>query len=539
MRMLYHKAVNESQENLQPFIRGQDHCYTVTLMALDVSGYTTDLFIIGGGINGSGIAADAAGRGLSVLLCEKNDLANGASSASTKLIHGGLRYLEHFEFRLVRKSLKEREILLRKAPHIIRPMRFILPYEKHLRSIWMIRLGLFLYDYLGGRKQLQASKTIQLKQHLAGKVLNDNFKTAFVYSDCCVDDARLVVLNALAAKEKGAQILTRTACIRLQRQQNRWEALIKNTQTGRIESVQAKVLINAGGPWVDEILHDKIGISSEHHLKLVKGSHIVVPKFYDGEEAYALQHSDKRVVFVIPYEGQFSLIGTTEELFTDDPNKANIDLNETEYLFSIVKRYFKNPPAIKDIIWTYSGVRPLLYDEADNPSVITRDYKLELNGGGNTPPLLSVFGGKITTYRKLAEEVLRLLKPYLPKHKSKWTANTPLPGGDISHANFESFYQIFSQEYSWLPENLRYRYARCYGTLAYRFLKDAKKMSDLGKDFSGNLYQCEVDYLVNHEWALTVEDILWRRTKLGLIFPKDKLCKLEQYLKKPIDIYPL
>lgn len=491
----------------------------------------TDLFIIGGGINGAGIAADAAGRGLKVTLCEQGDLANATSSQSSKLIHGGLRYLEYYEFRLVREALKEREVLLKKAPHIIHPLRFIMPHNAQLKPAWMLRLGLFLYDHLGTRHFLQGSRSLNFKHHSAGQTLKKTFKRGFSYSDCRVDDARLVVLNAMQARQLGATILPRTRLVSARRQSNHWE--IEVAQSGQQNMFfQAKVLVNATGPWVETIINNLLQLNSKNHVALVKGSHIVVPGLYREDYAFILTNTDNRVVFVIPYLGKYSLIGTTDIPFQGDPSHAKITQEEINYLLDVVNRYFDKSITPQQIVWTYSGVRPLHSDKASNLSAISRDYTLELNTADGQAPLLSIFGGKITTYRKLAERALADLQPFFPTTQSAWTKDSPLPGGDIPNADFPTFYRQFQQQYPWLPSDIAYRYASSYGTLCRYFLKNACNLSDLGRHFGGGLYESEVAYLMEYEWAKTVEDILWRRTKLGLVLTTQEVEALKQYISK-------
>ncbi len=488
----------------------------------------TDLFIVGGGINGTGIAADAAGRGLKVILCEQEDLAIATSSKSSKLIHGGLRYLEYYEFRLVREALKEREVLLKKAPHIVRPLCFIMPHNAQLKPAWMLRLGLFLYDHLGARQFLESSHSLNFNRHSAGGILKKIFTRGFSYSDCWVDDARLVVLNAIQARELGATILTRSRLISAQRQTNHWD--IELAQPGREKQIiQAKILVNAAGPWVEN-LNDVLGVKSKNHVTLVKGSHIVVPRLYPEDYAFILTNTDNRVIFVIPFLEKYSLIGTTDIPFQGDPADAAITQEEIDYLLEVVNRYFEKSIITSQIVWTYSGVRPLHSEKTSNVSAITRDYTLELNTDGGKAPLLSIFGGKITTYRRLAEHALQDLQPFFSKAGAAWTKNSPLPGGDITNADFSKFYQQFQQQYPWLPADVSYRYARSYGTLQKKFLSDAGSLTDLGKYFGGGLYEAEVDYLIKYEWAQTAEDILWRRTKLGLTLNPEEVAALQQYL---------
>ncbi len=475
-----------------------------------------DLFIIGGGINGVGIARDAAGRGLSVMLCEKDDLAQGTSSRSGKLVHGGLRYLEYYEFRLVREALIEREVLLEAAPHIIWPMRFVLPHSPDDRPAWLVRLGLFLYDHLGGRKRLPGTRTLNLHTAPEGKPLRPEFKRAFEYSDCWVDDARLVVLNAVDAKERGAQIHTRRACVSARRMDGHWRIVTMDSRTGLESEVSARVLVNAAGPWVNDVIGRVAGLNSAHDVRLVKGSHIIVPKFWDGPQAYLVQNTDKRVIFINPYEDDLALIGTTDIPYDGRAEDVAAEASEIDYLIAAVNRYFKSTLKPSDVIHSFSGVRPLYDDNADNPSAVTRDYVFELDAGDGKAPLLSVFGGKITTFRKLSEHALEKLFPFFPLMKPKWTASAYLPGGDIADADFDGFLRKLQADYRFLPQPLALHYARLYGTRAHQILGAASKLSDLGTQFSSGLYECEVIHLLNEEWALDAEDVLTRRTKHGL-----------------------
>ena len=492
-----------------------------------------DLIIIGGGINGAGIARDATGRGLNVLLCEKDDLASHTSSASTKLIHGGLRYLEHYEFRLVRKALQERKVLLRAAPHIISPLRFVMPYVPHLRPAWLIRLGLFLYDHLGDlHPLLPSSHSINLRTHPTGIPLKTSLKKGFVYSDAWVQDARLVVLNARDAADKGATILTRTRLVSAQRHEKYWECTLRSTIDNHETIVKSRALVNAAGPWVGDVLNNTLHIKSKHTVRLVKGSHIVTPRLFDHDYAYIFQNPDKRIVFAIPYESDFTLIGTTDVEHNDDPNTVKISPAEINYLCESVNQYFNTAVNPNQVIWSYAGVRPLLEDEdANNPSAVTRDYRLELDSPSHQAPLLSVFGGKITTYRKLAEEAMTTLKNVLDFTEQPWTEKATLPGGDIPNADFENFLNTVIQRYPWLPTQLAERYAHAYGTRIDILIDTAKNMTELGEDFGGGLYEAEVRYLMQYEWALTVEDILWRRSKLGLHVGNDTYQKLEKWLE--------
>ena len=475
-----------------------------------------DLLIIGGGINGAGIACDAAGRGLSVMLCEQNDLAGATSSASSKLIHGGLRYLEYGEFRLVREALLEREVLLAKAPHIIRPMRFVLPHRHTARPAWFIRTGLFIYDYMGRNQQLPDSLGLDLTRHAAGQPLKPENRRGFEYSDCWADDARLVVLNALGAQQNGARISTRTRVVHAKRAFGHWVVRLRNTQTGDEETVRANVLINAGGPWVREVLQNVVTSSSKSRVRLVKGSHIVVPRLYEGDQAYILQNPDRRIIFVIPYEGKFSLIGTTDIGYDADPANVAMDASEADYLCKCANNYFRKAISPKDIVWSYSGVRPLFDDASDNPSAVTREYVLELDGGDTSAPVLSVFGGKLTTYRSLAEQVMDKIRRFLPHMSGNWTWSAPLPGGDVPGASFDHLLSDLETAYPQLDAEFMLRLARRHGTRAYDVLGDTKNVNDMGKDFGAGLFAREVEFLAEHEWAATPEDVLWRRTKCGL-----------------------
>ncbi len=492
-----------------------------------------DIFIIGGGINGAGIAADAAGRGLSVTLCEQNDLASATSSWSSKLIHGGLRYLEYYEFNLVRKALKEREILLRKAPHLIRPLRFIMPHDRHLRPAWMIRAGLFLYDHLSRQTLLPKSKSLNLQLHPAGEPLKGDYKKGFIYSDCQVDDSRLVILNAQVAEQHGATILTRWKCLLAKRKQDHWEITLENQHNKQQQTILARALVNAAGPWVEQVLKTMINLPTKNNIALVKGSHIVVPKLYSGHYAYILQNTDKRIVFVIPYQEKYSLIGTTDVSYHGDPGQATITDDEISYLCDIIKRYFKQAITPQDIVWRFSGVRPLHSEEAENPADISRDYVLELNDENKNAVLLSVFGGKITTYRVLSEHAMSLLKPFFPHGGDAWTKDSPLPGGDIEDANFHKFFLGLQQQYAWLPTNIAKRYAHSYGRLAEKILHNCHQIDDLGKHYGEGLYQREIDYLIKFEWAQTAEDIIWRRTKLGIELNAESIKKISAAMPNP------
>jgi glycerol-3-phosphate dehydrogenase len=489
-----------------------------------------DLLVIGGGINGAGIARDAVGRGLTVLLCEQDDLAAHTSSASTKLIHGGLRYLEQYEFGLVRKALQEREVLLRAAPHLIVPLRFVMPHVGSVRPAWMMRIGLFLYDHLGKRELLPGSESVNLRTHPAGAPLQPWLKRAFIYSDGLVQDARLVVLNALDAAERGAQILTRTRFISAERGARHWGAVLQSRLAGTQQTVKARCIVNAAGPWVTEVLRSSLQIEPKRHLRMAKGSHIVVRRLFDHDYAYILQNQDKRVVFAIPYEADYTLIGTTDVEYRDDPARASISDEELAYLCKAVNGYFARAVTPADVVWSYSGVRPLLEDESADLSAVTRDYELELDATEDKAPLLSVFGGKITTYRRLAEEATALLQGPLGNLKPAWTATAPLPGGEIPGADFGRFLDELKRRYPWLPADLAQRYARAYGTRTERLLADARSLADLGPEIGEGLREAEVKYLTFYEWALTAKDVLWRRSKLGLRVSPATAARLTQWL---------
>jgi glycerol-3-phosphate dehydrogenase len=493
-----------------------------------------DVLIIGGGINGAGIARDAAGRGLSVVLCEKDDLASHTSSASTKLIHGGLRYLEYYEFNLVRKALIEREVLLRAAPHIMWPLRFVMPHAAGQRPAWMIRAGLFLYDMLARRELLPASAGINLRSHVAGKPLKPEFTRGFIYSDGWVDDARLVVLNAIDACEKGATILTQAVCQKLERKTADWEATLFKPSCGEIR-VNARYVVNAAGPWTAGLLQSALPKKESGHLRLIKGSHIVVKRIFEHDNAYIFQHPDGRIVFAIPYEHDFTLIGTTDLDYQGDANAVAISEDEISYLCGLASQYFTQPITPGDVVWTYSGVRPLVEDGADAKAV-TRDYRLEVDDDG--PPILSVFGGKITTFRKLAEEAVDQIAKALDNRHGSWTHNACLPGGDLFGAEphnrsvleFGKWQEAQVARYSGLPSTLVSRYCRTYGTRIHTLLADRTDVASLGEEIAPGLYATEVEYLRRYEWARTAQDILWRRTKLGLHLPAGAADQLQAWL---------
>jgi D-erythritol 1-phosphate dehydrogenase len=474
-----------------------------------------DLLVIGGGINGAGIARDAAGRGLSVILCEKDDLAEGCSSRSGKLVHGGLRYLEYYEFRLVREALIEREVLLNAASHIIWPMRFVLPHSPDDRPAWLVRLGLFLYDHLGGRKKLPGTRALDLRRDPEGAPLLDQYTRGFEYSDCWVDDARLVVLNAVGAAEKGAEVLTRTPCISARRENGGWTAQLRDERSGQVRTVRAKVIVNAAGPWVTDFIGRVAGSNSSRNVRLVKGSHIIVPKFWEGRQAYLVQNHDKRVIFINPYEGDLALIGTTDVGYEGRPEDVAPDEAEIDYLIAAVNRYFKEKLRREDVIMSFSGVRPLFDDGKGNPSAVTRDYVFDLDETGGAP-LLNIFGGKITTFRELAERGMHRLDKVFPDMAGDWTATAPLPGGEIEDADFVTFLEQMKATYPWMPRGLLAHYGRTYGARTDRVVGGATGVAGLGRHFGAHLYEAEVRYLVAHEWAQTPEDVLHRRTKQEL-----------------------
>ena len=475
----------------------------------------TDLLIVGGGVNGTGLARDAAGRGLKVLLAERGDLAGATSSAATKLIHGGLRYLEHYEFRLVRESLSEREVLMRMAPHIIWPLRFVLPHHPGLRPAWMIRLGLFLYDHLSSRQTLPGSASVDLADGgPRGQPLKPGFRRGFEYSDCWVDDARLVVLNAMDARRLGATILTRTAVTAARRDGDLWRATLADQVTGQSREITARGILNAAGPWVRETLTGAFGQNPKNAVRLIKGSHIVTRKLFDGDHCYIFQNADNRIIFAIPYQHDFTLIGTTDIAVDKLDGPPRISPEETDYLLSAASEYFRQPVTREMIVWSYAGIRPL-YDDGDNdPSSVTRDYVLDLDAG--KPMLLSVYGGKLTTYRRLSEQVMEKIAPFYPALGKSWSGSKPLPGGDLAFPSFQAFADDLARRYPQLDPVWLQRLARRHGTAALEILGDAKTVGDLGESFGGGLYAREVDYLMRHEWAREADDVLWRRTKCGL-----------------------
>ena len=489
----------------------------------------TDLLVIGGGINGAGIARDAAGRGLSVTLVEKGDLAGATSSWSSKLIHGGLRYLEQYEFRLVREALQEREVLLRLAPHIIRPLLFVLPYDAAMRPVWMIRTGLWIYDHLGGPITLPRSRAVGFPHMEFSAGLNPSIRTGFVYSDCRVDDSRLTVLNAVSAREKGAAILTRTRFERARRVDGAWQATIR-PEGGEPRTIRAKGLVNAAGPWVVDALETIEGERIKDRVRLVKGSHIIVPKVHSQGHALILQNTDKRVVFVIPYQNDFSLIGTTDVAVDSVEQAARISPEEVDYLITAANRFLAKPISAQQIVSTYAGVRPLHDDGSANPSEVTRDYTLKMDLEHGKVPLLTVFGGKITTYRKLAEEALEHLEPHFPRMARPWTHKEMLPGGDVGH--FNAFRDAMHARYPGLGRELVEALVRRHGSRMPDIVGDAKDRGALGRDFGGNLTEREVQYLIANEWAATAEDIAWRRTKAGLHMSEGQRAAFEGWMRE-------
>ncbi len=492
-----------------------------------------DLLVIGGGINGAGIARDASGRGLSVMLCEKDDLAQHTSSASTKLIHGGLRYLEHYDFMLVRHALQEREVLLDAAPHIIWPLRFILPHHRALRPRWLIRIGLFLYDHIGGRKKLPASHSVNLTSHPAGAALKSEFTHGFEYSDCWVQDARLVVLNAMDAASHGCDVRVRTQVTDLIRHQGYWTVKLRDNNTQDTSEVTARVVVNASGPWVDKTLGLDEAHDARYATRLVKGSHIVVPRIFDHPYTYIFQNADNRIIFAVPYEQHYTLLGTTDMEVGDEPGTVTIDDAEVAYICNAVSEYFDTLVKPEDVVWSYSGVRPLYDDASSNASKVTRDYKLDLDVRKDAP-VLSVYGGKITTYRKLADDAMNILSDHLSMDSKDWTRHQPLPGGDMPDADFDAYLQQARTTYAWLHEDLLFDYVRNYGTRIDEILKGRSSTEALGRHFGAQLYQAEVDYLVAHEWAQSVDDVIWRRSKKGLAMSNEQSDELRRYLAETV-----
>lgn len=494
-----------------------------------------DLLVVGGGINGAGIARDAAGRGLSVLLCEQGDLGGATSSASSKLVHGGLRYLEHYEFRLVAESLAERATLLNMAPHIVHPMRFVLPHAPGMRPAWMVSLGLFLYDILSKRDaRLGACGKLDLTTAFQGEPLQDHVRVGFDYADCTVDDSRLVILNARAAQDRGADIFTRTALVEAHREDGLWRAKLRDAITGVERDVHTKVLVNVAGPWVRNVIDNAHGVLVGKDVRLVKGSHIVVPRLFDGDHAYILQNDDGRVVFVIPFHDAFTLIGTTEDILEAPPPLDGVGFGisdaESEYLCRAVNRYFSKQISPADVTWAYAGVRPLFEDKAASASAVTREYVLDLQGTNGDAPLLSVFGGKLTTYRRLAEKALDKVRPFLPHMGPPWTSDIPLPGGALPDNGMAGLLAELQTAYPWATEAFLRALADRHGALVFDVLGDAANEAALGENFGHGLYAREVKYFISHEWARESDDILWRRTKLGLVMDEAERAALARYL---------
>ncbi len=493
-----------------------------------MAGY--DVLVVGGGVNGCGIARDAAGRGHRVLLVERADLAGATSSASTKLIHGGLRYLEHYAFRLVREALLEREVLLRAAPHVVWPLRFVLPHHPGMRPRWLLQLGLWLYDHLGGRRVLPPTRALGLRVDPAGADLQPTFARAFEYSDCWVEDARLVVLNAMDAAAHGAEICVRTAVVGARRAGGRWEVDLVDDATGTARKVTAAALVNATGPWVGTFARDVLGMDTAAPVRLVQGSHVVVRRLFDHDRAYIFQQGDGRIVFAIPYETDFTLIGTTDLDYTGDPAKVEVAPAEVDYLCQAANRYFRKPVRTDDVVWSFSGVRPLYDDGASDAQRATRDYVLQLDGGPEAAPVLHVIGGKITTYRRLAEAVVARLAPFLPAARGPWTAKAALPGGDFPVDGFPRLVDGLARAYPFLAAGQLRRLARAYGTLVPELLGEARRSEDLGRDFGSGLSEREVRWLVTREWARTAEDVVWRRSKLGLRLTMAEVAALDAYM---------
>jgi glycerol-3-phosphate dehydrogenase len=493
------------------------------------SGEVHDIFVIGGGINGCGIARDAAGRGYSVFLAEMNDLASGTSSAATKLIHGGLRYLEHYEFRLVREALMEREVLWVNAPHIIWPLRIVLPHHQGLRPAWFLRLGLFLYDHLGGRRLLPPTRTIDMHKDAAGKPLQSLYFRAFEFSDCWVNDARLVVLNARDAAERGATIRTRTKVVSARNEGGLWHIDLQDAR-GRRETVRSRLLVNASGPWVDRVLSGTLGQSRVGNVRLVQGSHIVVKRLYEHDRCYMFQNPDGRIVFVIPYEDEYTLIGTTDRDYDGDPEDVAITQSEIDYLCAAASEYFAKPVRSDEVVWSYSGVRPLFADGATKAQETTRDYVLKTSGNAGDAPLINVIGGKLTTYRKLAESTLEKVESLIGARGPRWTETAPLPGGEFGPTGYQDVVAALKRDYPFLDLSYARRLVRLYGTLARSILGIARSYADLGRHFGDDLYEAEVAYLMDREWAATSDDVLWRRTKRGLHRAAINVAALDEFM---------
>ncbi len=496
-----------------------------------------DIAVIGGGVNGCGIARDAAGRGWRVFLCEQRDLGSGTSSASTKLIHGGLRYLEYYEFRLVREALTEREVLWRIAPHIVWPLRFVLPYHRKLRPAWLLRLGLLIYDNIGGRKKLPPTRTVRLDRDPVGAPLKPEFRRGFEYSDCWVEDSRLVVLNAQSAAENGATVSPRTACVSAERVDRFWEITVRDDESGATRRVRARALINAAGPWVSEVGEHVIRSNTRAPVRLVQGSHVVVPRLYEHDGCYIFQNDDKRIFFVIPYETDFTLIGTTDLDYKGDPATVSASPDEIAYLCKSTSEYLRVPVTPDMVVWTYSGVRPLHDEGVGAAQAATRDYVLTLDAPDGSAPLMSIFGGKITTFRKLAETALKQLSPHLPKASGQpagWTGREPLPGGDFPMQDFDGEVARALERAPFLPRPLARRLVRAYGTRIRMLLGSATSLDDLGRDYGAGLTEAELRYLVRHEWVRRADDAVWRRSKLGLRLSAAQIAAIDEALDRMV-----
>lgn len=494
-----------------------------------------DILVIGGGINGCGIARDAAGRGYSLLLAEMDDLAAGTSSASTKLVHGGLRYLEQYRFGLVREALMEREVLWAMAPHIIWPLRLVLPHHRGMRPAWLLRLGLFLYDHIGGRRLLPKTEVLDLRRDPAGRALKPAFTRGFEFSDCWVNDSRLVVLNARSAADLGATIRTRSRVVAAERHADSWSVTIEDTVTGERESFSARLLVNAAGPWVDKVLSGALGWNDANNVRLVQGSHIVIRRKFEHDRAYFFQNADGRIFFAIPYEDDFTLIGTTDRDYEGEPGEVRITDSETDYLCAGASEYFREPVRREDIVWAYSGVRPLFDDGSSKAQEATRDYVLEADAGPGKAPLINIFGGKITTYRKLAEATVAQIAGLLGDGRKPWTAGAHLPGGEFPVGSFEAQVKALAADYPFLQPAHARRLCRLYGTRARMILGEATAPADLGRHFGADLYEAEVTYLARHEWATTADDVLWRRTKRGLVLTAEEAAALDEFMRKASD----
>ncbi len=492
-----------------------------------------DLLVIGGGINGVGVARDAAGRGLKVLLCEKDDLAQGTSSRSGKYIHGGLRYLEYYEFRLVREALIEREVLLEAAPHLTRPLRLILLHSPEQRPRWLLRLGLLLYDNLGGRKRIPKSRALNLDGRMEGAGVRGAFRKGFAYYDCWVDDSRLVVANAIDAARRGAEIRTGSECVAARREEGLWRATLKDSFGTR--EVRARCIVNTAGPWVEKVLRNVAGLNSSRHVRLVKGSHIIMKRWWDGDHGYVLQSADKRLIFVNPYFDDLALIGTTDIPFDGRAEDVAIDRTEIDYLLAILNRYFDGSFTPEAVLASYSGVRPLYDDDSSKgASAVTRDYTFDLDSGDQQAPILSAFGGKLTTYRKLAEHALEKLTPFFPEMSGPWTRGTPLPGGEIAEADFEEWFRGFAGAYPWLPPALARHYARTFGSEVTALLGDATSLDDLGRHFGGLLYEREAQWFIDREWALSADDVLQRRSKHAMFLSDAERAEFDAWMMSEV-----